>query len=316
LDVAEIVGNVKWLVPGWVPRSLITGLFARPKDGKSFWALQLAWSIATGRDFLTGIICAEPAKVIWADTEGNSGINIQRARKWGVPMHMLIAPFQDDPLKPINLEDREHIQRISDVICCHQAPLLVIDSYRGSHRNDENSSQLMGALQSLAKIGQETKTAPLLLHHASDKIPYDVELTSAHVRGSSVYTQMVRSLIAIERGNLKNDWRRVRLLNQNLGAAPEPYGFRITDTGLEFGDAPEIGVSETRKQDCIEWFRKTMKPNREYIASQIQEQAKDAGFRHTTVQSAREAIGLTRKAGNVYPRPKDGKYVWRLPSPV
>jgi hypothetical protein len=86
-DVAEITGNVEWMVRGYIPFGMPTLLVAEPGVGKS--ALTLGGpvkSITTGSPFFDGSPGPKkPGYVIWCDTECGSGITVGRMKKWGLP---------------------------------------------------------------------------------------------------------------------------------------------------------------------------------------------------------------------------------------
>src|SRR5262245_27426815 len=53
-EVAELVDSVKFLVKGWIPFGMLTGIIAEPGIGKSAFALWLARSIVTGCEWFNG----------------------------------------------------------------------------------------------------------------------------------------------------------------------------------------------------------------------------------------------------------------------
>src|SRR4051794_3905841 len=70
-DLRAVIGDIKWLVPEWVPYRMLCGLIAQPKIGKSAFALDaLVKPVITGSDWFNGCEgLGEPGYVVWCDTE-------------------------------------------------------------------------------------------------------------------------------------------------------------------------------------------------------------------------------------------------------
>lgn len=314
-DVAKIVGKVKFLVPQLVPYAMTSATIGLSKDGKSIWVLgAMVKPIITGCKWFNGLPGPKPGFVVWCDTEGAAALNIERMEKWGLPMDRVKVPFPDDPLQPIDLNDETHLERIFNVVCRYKAPLIVVDSFRGAHGGDENSSRIQRTLQNLTKISEETKAASHVIHHVGK--PKDEEIGMHSARGSSAFLAQVRMQLALDipdpRPNRREAWRRVRVLGENLGVSPKPIGFRITDTGLEFGPAPKPAGKDSRKGKAIEWLDGQMKPDTWHLASELLTDAEAFGLSTNAVQRAREGMGITQAAGHCRKR-DDGKWEWKKP---
>src|SRR5262245_59016481 len=152
-DAAKLVAGIKYLVRGWIPFGMVTGLVAEPGVGKSAFALWMARTIMTGCSWFTDTRGPEPGCVLWCATENDMAITIDRMKKWSIPMGRLILPFPD-PLKTVNLTDDNHLQRIDALINKHRTKAVIIDSLRGGHSSDENNSQVGRVLQNLSEIAE------------------------------------------------------------------------------------------------------------------------------------------------------------------
>lgn len=244
-DVMKRIGGIRYLVRGWIPFGMLTMLLASPGAGKSAFALYaLVRVIVTGcLTWFSGARGPEkPGYVLWCDTEGTAAITVQRLKDWGIPAERIKVPFEDDPLRSIVLSDKKHIARIKAVIERYKIQLAVIDSLRGAHGGDENSSKVAEVLQNLASIAEETKAAIVIIHHTR-KIGLDEEFSADSSRGSNAIVAMVRSQLGIDRPDKDSQWCRLQMLKENLGLRPRPIGFCIGSKGIDFGDAPE-------KQQC------------------------------------------------------------------
>ena len=132
-------------------------LIAQSKIGKSLFALfAFVKPIIFGGRSFDGTGPVEIGNVLWADTECSAGITIQRIIDGELPAERIKVVFEDDPLRPINLNDPEHLERIEQVIVHHRCRLMVVDSFRSSHADDENNSRIAGTLQKLGSIAERT----------------------------------------------------------------------------------------------------------------------------------------------------------------
>lgn len=302
-DMEKIISGVKWLIPGWVPQSMLTGLVAEPKMGKSGFALWgLIRPIVTGCNFFTGHPCSDPGYVLYCDTERSAAINIERMRKWGILTDRILMPFKD-PNKIIDINEQETIDRIHNVVCRKNVKHIVVDSYRGSHKRDENKSCTYSGLQNLGGICEETRVGCSLIHHAG-KLIVGEDLTLNCGRGSNAFLAAVRCQIAIDRPDLKSDWKRLQVLGENLGTCPTPVGFRFRDWGLEFGLAPQRHQQDertTRKGDAKQWLLDNMEPNVWMDAGPLIEEAAEAGYPYSgSLSRARNSLGIkTEKFGKI-----------------
>jgi hypothetical protein len=129
VDVEKLVAKVQYLLRDWIPFGMVTGLVAEPSMGKSAFALWLARTIMTGSPWFNGRRGPKkPGYVLWCSTEHDMAITLGRTDKWQIPKDRLILPFKDDPLRPINLRDPEHLELIEVLINKYKALLVVIDT--------------------------------------------------------------------------------------------------------------------------------------------------------------------------------------------
>jgi archaellum biogenesis ATPase FlaH len=315
-DIRALVKSIDFLVDGWIPRSMLTGIVAEPGVGKSAFCLWLARSVLTGARWFNGSPGPKPGKVLWCSTENDMAITLQRMTDWGIPLENMLAPFSDDPLRSLDLLDESHVDRISRLIRKYDLPLVVIDSLRGGHIADENDSRVGRVLQNMAAIVEETNCSLVIVHHTK-KLTVDEELTANSSRGSNAILAMFRAQIGIDRPDQSIRKCRLRVLKENLGIAPDPVGFEVTKTGLEFGPPPAKPVKEKRetgRESAVSWLYARMKPDIWYIATELENEADALGFSKTgTLKRAREDLGITLDDGNIR---KQGKlWQWRRCEP-
>lgn len=314
-DAAKLVAGVKFLLKGWIPFGMITGIVAEPGVGKSAFTLYgIVRPILTGCDWFDNSKgTGKPGCALWCGTENDIAITIDRMKKWGVPAKQLLLPFKDDPLMAVNLTDSRHLERIEAIVEKYKPRAVVVDSLRGGHDGDENNSRVGSVMQALSGMAERTRTAVIVVHHTK-KLMVDEEITANSSRGSNAILAMMRSQIGIDRPDPESKSCRVRVLKENLGIRPTPVGFDISETGLLFGSAPERPHKEksSKRLGAEDWLRMNMVPGQWYPSQEVERNAAAFEFKGSTLQRAMDALCITQEAGN---KVKEGK-VWksRLPA--
>jgi hypothetical protein len=305
-DAEKLVSSIEFLVDG-VPYGMLTGVIAPPGTGKSAFVLGgLVQPVILGSKFFDGSQLPKPGYVLWCGTENDTAITIDRMRRWNIPRDRVLLPFAEDPLMAVSLTCDEHIARIEAIISKRQIRLVVIDSLRGSHTEDENNSRISGPLQSLAAIAERTGAAVVVIHHAK-KLALDEELSANSSRGSNAIIGTFRSFIGISRPDPNSKWCRVSVLKENLGKAPEPFGFIVTDDGVEFGSAPMKPHRQTKRDLAEHFLKQVMQPGKWYAAKDLISDADDQqGIEKTALHRAKDLLKIAtekRKTGWFWKRP-------------
>lgn len=168
-DLAQVPDEQKWLIDELWAQQAVGILGGEPKCCKSFLALDMAVSVASGapclREFpvsLTGPVLMFPAE----DT-----LSVVRERLVGIckaagktldelPLYVITAPriLLDVP------QDRQRLRATVEAI---RPALLILDPFIRLHRADENvSKEVAPLLGYLRELQREFATAVLLVHHA------------------------------------------------------------------------------------------------------------------------------------------------------
>lgn len=311
-DAAKEIDSVEYLVRGVVPYGMVTGGIAEPGVGKSAFALGgLARPIMTGCDWFNGSRGPKPGFVLWCATESDMAITKDRMEKWCMPFDKMLLPFADDPLASIDLLDDAHLARVQALICKYQVHLMVVDSLRGSHDGDENCSRVGKVLKNLSGIAERTRAAIFVVHHTK-KLMEGEEVSANSSRGSNAILALFRAQLGFDKPDPESDWVRVRMLKQNLGLAPQPFGMRVTGTGLEFGEAPKKPGKDTRKANAIEFLHGVLADGKWHLRDDVMQDAAQFDLSSNAVQRAREELGITLNSAYIRKRP-DNRYEWRLP---
>lgn len=156
---------VDWLVQGVLPRGALGYLIGEPGNGKTFVALDLAYSLATGRDWW-GHEVAETGPVLYVAAEDDRGVQA-RARAWrsrfcggqttGKVHFLTHAPQVGEP------GSFDALRLLVGVL---QPVLVILDTQARVTRGlDENDSKAMGELIHQANQIQKLGAAVLSVHH-------------------------------------------------------------------------------------------------------------------------------------------------------
>lgn len=168
-DLAEQAEHQRWLVEGlWSDRAVgIVG--GEPKCCKSFLALDVAVSVASGTPCLRRFRVARPGAVLLFAAE--DALHVVRTRLAGIArsagvdfhaldMHVITAPV-------LRLDQAGDQQRLTETIAAIRPRLLVLDPFVRLHRIDENAAaEVAPLLAYLRTLERRYEVSVLLVHHA------------------------------------------------------------------------------------------------------------------------------------------------------
>ena len=225
------------LAHGWLYRNSLAVLYGPPKKGKTFVAVDLAMSIATGTPWLGGQV--EAGNVVYTLGEGVAGlprrINAWRQdRQVDGPARLVVLPHAVQLANSIDVTD------FLEAVGPYDPALIVIDTLaRASIGVEENSSKEMGELIAQAdRIKEQTGACVLLVHHTGKD-------ATRGTRGSSALTGAVDTGIEV-----RGDTKAMTLVNtEQKDAEPaDALQFRAKTVGesMVFAPAVDLGhASET-----------------------------------------------------------------------
>src|ERR1700730_11192262 len=147
-----------WLVQGLWSDQAVGILGGEPKCCKSFLALDLAVSVASGAHCLLLFPAEDSLAVVRRRLEGicsAAGVGFQ-----SLPVEVITAPT-------LRLDAPKDRERLSNTVQARQPRLLILDPLIRLHRVDENDASQMAALLSYLRQLQRTfQVAVLVVHHA------------------------------------------------------------------------------------------------------------------------------------------------------
>jgi hypothetical protein len=158
-----------WLVEGLWSDQAVGILGGEPKCCKSFLALDLAVSVASGAPCLRRFTVERTGPVLLFPAEDS--LAVVRQRLEGICSAAGVA-FQSLPVEVITaptlrLDTPKDRERLTNTVQAHQPRLLILDPLIRLHRVDENdASQISGLLSYLRQLQRAFQLAVLVVHHA------------------------------------------------------------------------------------------------------------------------------------------------------
>lgn len=310
-DLDSQLGPIVWDWPGWIARGFQILVASVPGEGKSNLILHIA------RVYLTGSLWPdlamfkdEPGKILWVETESAQALNLERAKKWNLPLDRIITPL-DDPMSNTSLDDKEHLTAIYHKAQNPDVQLIIVDSLSGGTRREaKNSNEMLGVGGFLADLAKMTGKPVLVSHHLNKTRNGSDFVTLDRVRDSSAIVQLARVVWAIDTPDAeKPESKRLYCIKNNLIKFPKPMGFEITETGLNFTtDAPKPPKREGQEERAIEMLRNYLiARNNNVPAAEIDELAKIERISFSTLQRAKVRLNIiSNKSG--------GMWYWSLPT--
>ena len=309
-DMVERLGPITWDWQPWLAPGFLALVASEPGQGKSMLCLRIAACFLRGDPWPDGQpYTGETGAVVWCEAEAAQALNLERAKDWGLPLDKLYTPLED-PLADVQLDLSEHQEAVTTLFNRPDVKLMVVDSLRGAHRGDENSSASMEVVKMLAEMARNAGKPILLTHHLRKKGMFDLDggVNLERVRGSSAIIQTARLVWAIDKPDVDSDTRRLSVIKNNMARFPDPVGLDIGDLGLSFGEAPEEPSKYTELDKAADFLLDLL--DREPIWQRdVEQEAKGAGLAWSTVRRAKKKLRIISNKST-----DDQKWYWALPA--
>lgn len=161
--------QIQWLVEGLWSDQAVGILGGEPKCCKSFMALDVAVSVASGASCLRQFPARRTGKVLLFPAEDS--LAVVRQRLEGIAAAANVS-FQSLPVEVITapslrLDTPIDRERLSNTVESLRPILLILDPLIRLHRVDENdATQIAGLLSFLRELQRKFQLAVILVHHA------------------------------------------------------------------------------------------------------------------------------------------------------
>jgi hypothetical protein len=237
--------EAKWLWHGYVARRAITLISAHPKAGKTTMLKYLLRAFGGGVDTFLGqqvtaarvLYVTEEDETFWAERRDDLQI--------GDHVGVISQPFK---LKPLMPQWTDFLKKVEDAVYDHGFDLVVFDTMGKLWpvKEENNASEIDGALQPLWNFKDRCDTAVVLVHHL--KKSGGDEFTGT--RGSSSIAGFMDCLVELQR--LRTDDTSSQRLIKATGRfgrdTPERKLIELLADGYHcLGDPDEKQTQATRK---------------------------------------------------------------------
>lgn len=161
----------KWLVEGFWLNQGIGMLAAQPKTGKSWTAMDLAISVASGKPFLNKFEVHEAQRVLVFFAEDTQAIQRER-----IDLIKAAKGIADDlpnlgivvSEQALRLDTAEGVSALRAAVESFRPSLLILDPFIRMHQiSESDSTAVAGVLSPLRKLKDEFGCGVLMVHHAT-----------------------------------------------------------------------------------------------------------------------------------------------------
>lgn len=240
---------VEWLIQDVLPRRGFSALFGPPGSFKSFVALDIAHSVATGTAWM-GKEVSTPGAVLYICGEGHGGVGarIRACRlhhrtapgaKVYVIRHQLNLRSSKEDIQQLHLAITNLVQR-EDI----RFELVQVDTLaRSFGGGNENDSSDMGAfISSLSKIQRLLDCALQIVHHVGKDITKGLRGHSSLLGALDTELELQRLDSALQDNQYAGSGN-ITITKQKDGSDGAKYGFRMVKVNLDNG---RLGFDNTQ----------------------------------------------------------------------
>lgn len=300
-EVAARHPAVAWLWEGWMPRSMLSLVVAKPGVGKTHWMLDLVRSLQQGRAWPDGQPGPAPSSTVWIEGEGISPEVVERGEALGIDMdRMYMIEASDGEI--LDLTSLAWQEEVIETVAAVKPALVVVDSLSTITPNGQDrSEQVTPLLIWLVGLARWSGAAVALIHHLRKSNGAQMEfplISIDDIRGSGQIVAQSRSVIAVNKmGHDLDAARRLEVLKKTIsrGATPKPLGMTAMKRpdGLverfEYGDAPSI-ENGVKREECAEWLLDMLSDGPVGL-KELVEAGETMGFNKTMIWRTRKALG-------------------------
>ena len=212
-EIMEKMTEPDWLVDRCIERATVTSIYGAPKSGKSFIAIAMACSIASGKDFYG--FDTKPSTVLYLAGEGHTAV----ARRIKSYEQFYSRSLSAAPLLISNrgsrIGDDAEFAMLQEV--CRDIErehgnvgMIIVDTLARNYGLNENSTEDMNKfIQRIDELKEEFQASMVIVHHTGHG-------SNGRARGSSVLPAALDYEFKVERDKNSDDKAMMVALKQTL----------------------------------------------------------------------------------------------------
>lgn len=239
--------SVSWLVKNVIPHAEFGAIYGASGSGKTFFALDLAYTIARGEEW-RGLKTRKSSRVIYVASEASRGIKKRLAA------YNQVNGYHGGPGIVDEAPDLQSMTQAAELAeAIGQADLIILDTMAASQSGDENSAKDMGIFIACCKhIAQQTGAMVLVVHHSGNS-------NTDRMRGSSAL--FAAADVVLEVSKREDGTNGVVVTKQKDGETGEEFGFRLRQVkvGTDADNEPITSCVLEQREDAAP--KATLKDN-------------------------------------------------------
>ena len=227
-QLAKQTAPLSWLAEGLFLFAGAGILGGAPKSCKSYFALDLCVSVASGTPCAGHFAVPTPGPVTLLSVEDPHAVVVARLRALACSRGLQLDALPIEVIVEPSVRLPEGIDRLAATVARSRPSLLLLDPLIRLHRADENSAAEMSViLDGLRNLARSSKTAVLVVHHAR-KAPAGSS-SGAALRGSSDLAAFGDSNLYLRK--LSHDAALELRIEQRAIACPPPMRLKLVVDG-------------------------------------------------------------------------------------
>ena len=322
--------EVSWLWPSWLALGKLALVDGDPGLGKSAMSLDLAARVSSGKGFPDGADCEAAGVVLLSAEDGLADTIRPRLDAAGADTSRILAlaTVPDENGHDRLLSIPEDLPLIQKGITRVRAGLIIVDPLMAFLSGDTNSHRdqdVRRALAPLAGLAERTGAAVLVIRHLNK-----ASANNPLYRGGGSIGIIGAARIAFVVGKDPQDENRRVLAStkNNLAMSPASLMFSLEEAESGSVRVNWLGQSEVSAKDllatpqdrehadarseAVEFLNEVLADG-PVAASQVKEEAEDAGISERTLARAKKVVGvMSYREGEIGERGK-GQWLWKLP---
>jgi len=234
IERPNMVDEVLWLWPVWIPRARLSMILGPPGSEKSIIAAWIATTVLRGSGrFPDGAqLTGGPNWVTWVITESTHQLLVDRLTQMGAPLEYVRCPVdpedtEDTEVCPVIDLTQERWLGLVAAAVAERRPTWVIVEAIGSRRG-EIAPGIHRAVDVMAGVARDVGCAITFLFHREGDMPKSNR--SVGVRSWAAIAARMATILSVSPWAPETNDLRLRVIKTD-GERPEPLRVRI-DTGV------------------------------------------------------------------------------------